>query len=59
MYTVLLVDDEESVLNILKNNIDWQELGVDTLLTTADGNAALKQFTKRTIDLLVTDIRMP
>ena len=59
MYTVLLADDEESVLSILKNSIDWQELGVDTLLTAADGRTALEQFSQRTIDLLVTDIRMP
>lgn len=30
MYTVLLVDDEKSVLHILTNSIDWQEMGVDT-----------------------------
>lgn len=59
MYTVLLADDEESVLTILKSSIDWQGLGVDTLLTAANGQIALELFSQRTIDLLVTDIRMP
>lgn len=59
MYTVLLVDDEESVLNVLEASIDWQELGVDTLLKAADGRAALDLFEQRQIDLLVTDIQMP
>lgn len=59
MYTVLLVDDEKSVLHILTNSIDWQEMGVDTLLCAADGKSALEQFAGQKIDLLVTDIRMP
>ena len=59
MYTVLLVDDEKSVLHILTNSIDWQEMGVDTLLCAADGKSALEQFAGHKIDLLVTDIRMP
>lgn len=59
MYTVLLADDEESVLTILKSSIDWQGLGVDTLLTAANGQIALELLSQRTIDLLVTDIRMP
>lgn len=59
MYTVLLVDDEESVLNILKSSIDWQELGVESLLTAPDAWTAMEFFTQRKIDLMVTDIRMP
>ena len=59
MHTVLLADDEESVLDILKNSINWQELGVDSLLTAADGRIALDMFEQQQIDLLVTDIRMP
>ena len=59
MYSVLLVDDEESVLNTLKTSIAWQELGVDTLLTASNGRTALDLFECRQIDLLVTDICMP
>lgn len=59
MYTVLLADDEESVLEILKRSIHWQEMGVDTLLTASDGGEALEQFGHGKIDLLITDIRMP
>lgn len=59
MYGVLLVDDEDSVLNALQTSIDWQELGVDTLLTASDGRTALDLFERRQIDLLITDICMP
>lgn len=41
MYTVLLVDDEEKILEVMKVRIGWQELGVDKLLTASDGQAAL------------------
>ena len=38
MYTVLLVDDEEKILEVMKVRIGWQELGVDKLLTASDGH---------------------
>lgn len=59
MYTVLLVDDEEKIMEVMKVRIGWQELGVDKLLTASDGQAALEYFEQQRIDLLVTDIRMP
>lgn len=59
MYHVLLADDEESVLNVLRTSIDWQGLGIGTLLTANDGLAALELFERQKIDLLITDIRMP
>lgn len=59
MYHVLLVDDEESVLNVLRTSIDWQGLGIETLLTANDGITALEVFEQQQIDLLITDIRMP
>lgn len=59
MYHVLLADDEESVLNVLRTSIDWQGLGIETLLTANDGLAALEVFERQQIDLLITDIRMP
>lgn len=59
MYTVLLADDEEKILSVMKTRINWQELGVDKLLTAPDGKVALEMFERAHIDLLVTDIRMP
>ena len=59
MYTILIVDDEESVLEVLRTSIGWQELGVGTLLSAMDGIAALEQFERCRIDLLIADIRMP
>lgn len=59
MYRVLLVDDEESVLKVLKTSIDWQSMGVDAPVTAADGVQALEIMEREPFHLLVTDIKMP
>lgn len=59
MYRALLVDDEENVLQILKTTIQWQELGVEMPFTAHDGIEALELLQNRSIDILVTDIKMP
>ncbi|ODR28293.1 response regulator transcription factor [Eisenbergiella tayi] len=59
MYTILLVDDEKSVLNTLTSSIQWQQFGVEKILTATDGIQALNIMQKNHTDLLITDIRMP
>lgn len=59
MYTVLLADDEQAVLDTLTASVQWQLLGIDRILTAADGIQALEQLQKEKVDLLITDIRMP
>lgn len=59
MYQVLLVDDEESVLKVLKTSIDWQAMGVETPMTAADGVQALEMMERTSFHLLITDIKMP
>lgn len=59
MYTVLLADDELSVIESLKNEIPWENLGVKTIYTATDGLQALEIIHSHSIDLLITDIQMP
>ncbi len=59
MYCVLLVDDEQIILNTLLTSIPWQQLGVDQVLTASDGNAALTLIRNSSVDLLISDIKMP
>ena len=59
MYHVLLVDDEENVLQVLKDSIAWQNLGVERLFTAQSGERALELMEQNRIDLLITDIQMP
>lgn len=59
MYTVLLVDDETTVLNTLQSSINWQQFGVSTLLVASDGLQAMEILSEHSVDLLITDIKMP
>jgi len=59
MYTVLLVDDEENVINNLITTIDWPVYGIENVLTAIDGIDACTQLASTNVDLLITDISMP
>lgn len=59
MYTVLLVDDEDDVLKNLVNAIDWPVYGIGKVLTARDGLRACEILRCHSVDLLITDIRMP
>jgi CheY-like chemotaxis protein len=55
--TILIVDDEESILFVLRNSL--LKFGHDyRILTALDGKSALKYFEKFQIDLVITDYRM-
>jgi CheY-like chemotaxis protein len=55
--TILIVDDEESVLYVLRNSLLKVGPGY-RILTALDGKSALKYFEKYQIDLVITDYRL-
>jgi len=55
--TILIVDDEESVLYVLRNSLLKVGPGY-RVLTALDGTSALKYFEKYQIDLVITDYRL-
>ena len=59
MYSVLLVDDEENILELLKTIIQWKDLGTGCLLTAQSAQHALSILGEQKIDLMITDIKMP
>lgn len=59
MIKVLIVDDEKKVCQLIVNLIDWEELGFEVVGVMNDGVAAYKFIQKNTVDVLITDIRMP
>jgi len=54
--SVLIVDDEEDILNVLKFILTKEGYQVDTAL---DGKQALQLFKKGSYDIVLTDLRMP
>ena len=54
--TVLIIDDEESIRDVLVNF--FEELGYD-ILTARDGRGGIAEFNNNPTDLVITDIVMP
>ncbi len=59
MYTVLLVDDEEEVIQVIMRKINWEELGFSVIGSAGNGVKALELVEEYQPDVLVTDIKMP
>jgi len=58
MYQVLLVDDEPSVTNSLKQWIPWEQFDMQIAATVSNGEDALAVISRMTIHVVITDIRM-
>lgn len=59
MYRLLIVDDERATLNGLCNYIPWDQMGFIVEGSAANGKAALAYLENHTVDVLLSDIRMP
>lgn len=58
-YTVLLVDDEEEVIQIIMKKAKWEELGFSVIGYANNGIKALEMVEEFQPDVVMTDIRMP
>lgn len=56
---ILIADDERHIRNGLKDNIDWNFLGIDTVLTAEDGVMAKRTCREQRPEIIISDIRMP
>jgi len=54
--TILIADDSDSIRKLLEATL--QSAGYD-VLTSVDGEDALRHLTGQSIDLLITDLNMP
>ncbi|MBT2289763.1 response regulator [Paenibacillus albidus] len=59
MYKVLLVDDELLDLEGLQRFMNWEALGMEVHAAASSGFEALEMLRSGTVDIIVTDIRMP
>lgn len=58
-YTLLLVDDEEEVIQIIIKKMDWDALGFSVVGYASNGVKALEMVEEFQPDVIMTDIRMP
>ena len=59
MYRMLIADDDEFVLDGLKNEVDWQKYNITVAECCTNGKQALAALERQRIDIILTDIRMP
>lgn len=57
--TVLLVDDQISILNGLVSGLDWNNLGITTIKTADNAIQAKEILTQEPVDIMLCDIEMP
>ena len=55
---ILIADDEILVRNGLKSSINWERLGITTVLLAEDGVQALRIAQQERPDIVLTDVRM-
>lgn len=59
MLRVILADDENKVILLMRKLIDWEALGYEVVGVANDGLHALELVQNLQPHLLITDIRMP
>ncbi len=59
MLKVVLADDENKILLLLRKLIDWERLGYEIVGAANDGLRALELVREKQPHLLITDVRMP
>lgn len=56
---VLIVDDELSAIEAVRNGIKWEIMGIENVYTAMNVQEAIRQFRNVNIDILLSDIEMP
>ncbi|WP_161601465.1 response regulator [Paenibacillus luteus] len=56
---LLIVDDEEHLVDSMIASIPWQEAGITACFAAYSGKQALEIIQTETVDIVITDVRMP
>lgn len=59
MVKLLICDDEVKICRLIKNLINWEELGAEVVGMAYDGLTAMRIADEQKPDIIITDIRMP
>lgn len=59
MFTVFIVDDEELIVNQIKNDVPWMENGFEVIGTQTDAIKALELIKSEKPDVVFSDLKMP
>lgn len=59
MKSLIIVDDDMTVIDGLMKHIDWAKFGIEVQDTATNGEEALQKIAQRPPDMVITDIYMP
>lgn len=59
MYSIFLVDDEEIELEMMRDIIRWNEMGIYVVGTAVNGKDAIEKIQVIQPDIILTDVQMP
>ena len=59
LYSVLLVDDEAEVFQVIMKKLDWERMGFHIAGYARNGVEALEIAEELQVDVVMTDIKMP
>lgn len=59
LYSVLMVDDEREVIEVIMRKLNWEELGFTVCGSAGNGAEALEMAEELQPDVVMTDIKMP
>lgn len=59
MYKLMIVDDEASTRNGLRDYVDWTRFGMTVCAVAEHGEAALRQAGLHKPEIVLTDVKMP
>lgn len=55
----MIVDDEYLIRNLIRNCIDWNEIGIDIIAEASNSVESFNLINKEKPDIILTDINMP
>jgi len=58
-YTIMVVDDSETIRSVLERTIGMTKLPVDAIIQAEHGRDALEKLADNWVDIVFTDINMP
>lgn len=56
---ILIVDDEVTVVSLIKKHVDWESIGIEKVQTAYNAATAKKKVEENPIDIILCDIEMP
>ena len=56
---ILIVDDDVAIIEVIKDTVNWDKLGIDEVDTAYDAETAKKKMMEKAADIVISDIEMP